>query len=329
MITVEDLHWDDIKSNICDHCGACVPFCEWEKCNGDIKEEKLGTCDICYLFCPRTTSSAINYKTSVNNNYSINSLRSAVSSESAQDGSVVTTLLKFLLRDNLIDAAILTRRNEEWKPETFVATTERDIESASGSKYSIVPAVSTLKEATDNYERVAFVGVPCQIRALRNIQLQEKHDLKANRIILAVGLFCMENFIYDSLKGFVEDQGIKISDVKKFDISSGKFKIHTGPEIIEKPIKELNDHVWPICHSCVDFTSDFADISVGSVGSKNGFSTVLARTEIGHEMLGKMMEKNLFEVEPELNLPLLEKLKNDKMKNIENLSEEVKEILLY
>lgn len=329
MITVEDLHWEDIKRNICGHCGACVPFCEWEKCKGDIKYDKLGTCDICYLFCTRNASSAINYNTKVTNYYSITSVKSVVPSENSQDGSFVSTLLKFLLRDNIIDSVIMTRRNEAWKPEAFIATTESEIDSASGSKYSIVPAVSLLKEATEKYKKIAFVGLPCQIRALRNVQLQKKHNFNADRIILAVGLFCRENFIYENLKGFVEKQGFKMADVKKFDISAGKFKIYYDSSITEKPIKELNDHVWPICHSCIDFTSDFADISAGSVGSKKGFTTVLVRTQVGKEMFGKMIEKELFTIDHELNLPLLEKLSNDKRKNIENLPEDVRKILLF
>ncbi len=328
MITIEDLHWDEIKNNICGHCGACAPFCEWERCKGDIKEEKLGTCDICYLFCPRTSSSAINYKTSVGNNFLKYSVKSVVASESAQDGSFITTLLRFLLRDKIIDSAIITRKNEEWKPEAFVATTEKDIESASGSKYSIVPVVSLLKEATDKYEKVAFVGLPCQIRALRNMQLQKKHNLNAEKIVLAIGLFCRENFRYESLKGFVESQGVRMADVKKFDISAGKFKIYSGSTVIEKPIRELNGQVWQICHSCVDFASDFSDISAGSVGSKKGFTSVLVRTETGREIFRKVMDNNFFVVEPELDLSLIEKLANDKKKNIENLSEEVKKILL-
>lgn len=328
MITLEDLRWNEIKENICGHCGACMPFCEWEKCKEDISEEKLGTCDICYLFCPRTSSSAINYKTNIKNDFSMKSVKSVEVSDRTQDGAFVTTLLKFLLRENIIDSAILTRKNEEWKSVPFIATTEEDIESASGSKYSIAPALSLLKEATDKYERIVFVGLPCQIRALRNVQLQKKHKLNAEKIIIAIGLFCRENFIYESLKGFVESEGIQMAAVKKFDISAGKFKIYSDSTIAEKPIHDLDELVWPVCHACVDFASDFSDISAGSVGSKKGYSTVLIRSEIGNKVFEKIMEKNLFVVENEVNLSLIEKIANDKKKNIENLSEDVKKILL-
>jgi len=41
-----------------------------------------------------------------------------------------------------------------------------------------------------------------------------------------------------------------------------------------------------------------------------------------------MMEKNLIIVENEVDISQIEKLANDKMKNIENLSDDVKKILL-
>jgi len=45
-------------------------------------------------------------------------------------------------------------------------------------------------------------------------------------------------------------------------------------------------------------------------------------------LFGKMMEKNLIIVENEVDISQIEKLANDKMKNIENLSDDVKKILL-
>jgi coenzyme F420 hydrogenase subunit beta len=43
--------------------------------------------------------------------------------------------------------------------------------------------------------------------------------------------------------------------------------------------------VRAVCTYCTDFTSRLADISVGSVGSPQGFSTVITRSKKGEEML--------------------------------------------
>ncbi len=355
MISVEDLNWEEIKDNICGHCGACIPHCEWEKCQGNIEDNRLGSCDICYLFCPRSSLSGINKEfikniDSINKDfdklieirgYPVKEFFSAKSIESyntnnngitsVQDGGFVTTLLKFLLRTNKINAAVVVRRTEEWEPIPFVATTEKDVEIASGSKYTISPALAVLKEAIEKNEKVAFVGVPCQIRALRNMQLQDKHNLNLDRVKIAIGLFCRENFSYKGLREFVQKEGVDIRKVKKFDISAGKFNIIVGSnsetKVIEKPIKELKDAIWPICHSCLDFTSEFADISVGSVGSKKGYNTVLVRTEEGYKLFRDLMERNLITIDNIESFSWVDKLTDDKRKNIERLTMEAKKIL--
>lgn len=352
MITIDDLHWNEIKGNICGHCGACIPHCEWEKCQGNIEDSRLGTCDICYLFCPRSSLSGINKGAikdidninkdfdrlidvkgyPVKTSFSAKSVKGAENENvNVQDGGFVTTLLKFLLREKKVNAVVAVRRSEEWEPVPFIATTEKDIESASGSKYTISPALSILKEATDKYENIAFVGVPCQIRALRNMQLQDKHNINLDRVKIAVGLFCRENFSYKGLREFVQKEGIDIRKVKKFDISAGKFKIYVGSNsdttVTEKPIKELNNYVWPICHACLDFTSEFADISVGSVGSKKGYNTVLVRSEEGYRLFRDLMERNLVTIEEIESFSWIDKLTNDKRKNIERLTLDAKKIL--
>ena len=38
------------------------------------------------------------------------------------------------------------------------------------------------------------------------------------------------------------------------------------------------------CGPCFDFASELADISVGSVGSSDGWSTVLTRTDAGEKL---------------------------------------------
>lgn len=372
MITLEDLHWDDIKGNICGHCGACIPHCEWEKCQMNskkIEDNRLGTCDICYLFCPRSSLSGINkgfvknidninkdfdgllnvrgypVKTSFSaKSVSIKNDGNGSNPTSVQDGGFVTTLLKFLLKEKRIDAALIVKRSEDWDTIPFIATTEKDIDSASGSKYTISSTLSLLKDAIDKYEKIAFVGVPCQIRALRNMQLSiqsSNKNLNLDKVKFAIGLFCRENFSYAGLREFVRNEGIDITKVKKFDISAGKFRVYVNSNdndssdnsndnrIIEKPIKELEEYVWPICHACLDFTSEFADISVGSVGSKKGYNTVLIRSEEGYKLFRDLMERNLIAIE-DINterFSWVDKLTNDKRKNIERLTSEVKNIL--
>lgn len=47
---------------------------------------------------------------------------------------------------------------------------------------------------------------------------------------------------------------------------------------------------------CMDYTAELADISVGSVGSEEGWSTVFVRTEKGEEVVESAVEKGYVEV---------------------------------
>ena len=50
-------------------------------------------------------------------------------------------------------------------------------------------------------------------------------------------------------------------------------------------VKDLDVAAERACRFCDDFTSQFADVSVGSVGSKKGYSTVIVRSKAGEKLV--------------------------------------------
>jgi len=71
-------------------------------------------------------------------------------------------------------------------------------------------------------------------------------------------------------------------------IHKGNFIVETDKEVKEVPIKVVAPLARKGCHFCQDYTSYYADISVGSVGSDDGWSTVFVRTEIGEKYINKV-----------------------------------------
>ncbi|RZN15711.1 MAG: hypothetical protein EF812_01635 [Methanosarcinales archaeon] len=59
--------------------------------------------------------------------------------------------------------------------------------------------------------------------------------------------------------------------------------------------EELDKYTRAGCGVCPDFTSVYADISVGSEGSPQGWSTVIARTEQGKQLYQMLLDKELIE----------------------------------
>jgi len=146
-----------------------------------------------------------------------------------------------------------------------------------------------VKEAMENgCQKIGFVGTPCQIQALRKVQLlEEPYEVGQKKIVLLVGLFCMENFDYDCLmEGLVKGRfGLDPKEVSRFEIKKGMFRvIDRAGAAREVKIEETDEFTFKGCGPCFDFASELADVSVGSVGSSDGWSTVLTRTAKGEEL---------------------------------------------
>jgi coenzyme F420 hydrogenase subunit beta len=117
--------------------------------------------------------------------------------------------------------------------------------------------------------------------------------------ILAIGLFCMESFHYDGLiRKYFPERGIDVNSVTSFRIKKGRF-IASGPdgELLKVKLRELDEYVRGSCKLCTDFAAEFADISVGDVGSEDGWSTVLVRTELGEKVVERLIASGRVEVQ--------------------------------
>ncbi len=195
----------------------------------------------------------------------------------SQDGGIATTLMVYALEQGIIDGAIVTGKGDRpWEPKPFVAMSREDILKARGGTiYNISPPqISWLKEATRSYglDRVGVTGVCCQMQAVRKAQLypMNMRDVP-EKIGLAIGLFCMENFSYKSMQTIVEDHAAQsLGSVKKMEITKGKFWVYTdrGNVATVPPLKDTHKYEQPGCHVCLDYVSNLGDISTGSVGSR-------------------------------------------------------------
>lgn len=269
----------------------------------------------------------------------------------AQDGGIVTSLFAYAFDEGIIDGAIVAATkefahkhpekammdnsnmeyHEPWRPIPCVVTSKADMIAAAGTKYNISPNMNLLKEATRSFglDKIGIVGTPCQMQAVRKAQLYPigMRDVGAS-IALAVGIFCMENFPYQSIIQLVEDHaGMKLESVKKMEIGKGKFWVYAKRgQVVQLPLKVTHKYEQPGCHVCLDYVANLADISTGSVGSPDGWSTVFIRSKIGDSVWAKAMAAGCFETQPiekvKPGLEMVTKLANEKItKNKKTLEE--------
>jgi coenzyme F420 hydrogenase subunit beta len=241
----------------------------------------------------------------------------------SQDGGIVTAAFTYGLENGLLDGAIVADTTDGFKPIPKIAKTREDVLSARGTKYSLCPNMSVVKDAVKEHalEKIGFVGTPCQVTAMRKmIQYPVAFRQTAEHISLIIGIFCMENFPYEGMKTLIEQYArIKIDDVVKTDIGKGKLFVYKKGESepVTIPLKETVPFEQKSCHICMDYTSEYADFSTGSVGSPDGWSTVVIRSKKGKAFIDKMiaagkLETKPIDIEGKLGLPMLEKLSVEK-----------------
>ncbi|MFA5364503.1 MAG: Coenzyme F420 hydrogenase/dehydrogenase, beta subunit C-terminal domain [Candidatus Bathyarchaeia archaeon] len=214
---------------------------------------------------------------------------SAKSSVQGQDGGMATALLLSGFKNKLFDAAIVVKRSVGYKAEAVIATTAEDILNARGTKYSRVKMLSKIGDlVADGKKRIAIVGTPCEVRTARKIQYQllnEHPDLD----ITIVGLFCFEAFDYEKLKAETKKLlGVDLDKATKTQIQKGKFIVQIGENTYSTKVKEFNAAIQGGCAYCNDFVAWLSDVSVGSVGSPEGYSTVIVRSDKGKKLLERV-----------------------------------------
>ncbi len=298
-----------IQTGVCTSCGACVAACprgalEFDEVGRPRLTGKCDACGLCLHQCPRTITTTEGLVSSFISAYKGKSL---VPEVQGQDGGIVTTLLLFMLDKGYIDGAVVTRKSKDagksWKPEPgFVKTREEVLDSA-GSVYSQNFTVKALIDAVkDGHNSIAYVGTPCHIDAVTKMQESPVGlvhvFMRAN--IFKIGLFCMDSFSRDKLEEwFQTEANIPIEDIEKMTITKGKFKIYTkGQETREWPVTQMDHLRSSSCYYCRDLTSENADISVGSVGSPDGWSTILIRSAIAEEILLDAVDAGYIQVDP-------------------------------
>ena len=300
-----DLEKAVIDADRCVQCGVCVAACPTDSIGigeDDLPElVKMCTgCSLCWDFCPRgglqyestwkiTGGESVEGMGRVEESYTA---RVSQRIDGVQDGGFVSALLISLLEAGEIDGALLARASasERWKGEAFLATTPEEVRACAGSFYNQTLALGHVD--FENYDlppnpRVAVVGTPCEIEGIKAMQARPWTwgSSKVEAITLTIALLCTKSFNYEKLmlEEIRDKRNVDLDSVGRVDVIRGKMIVQDleGVTIFEEPIRDFHGAALKGCDECADFMGHAADISVGSVGSADGYSSVLLRSEEG------------------------------------------------
>jgi coenzyme F420-reducing hydrogenase beta subunit len=213
-------------------------------------------------------------------------LFAAKSSVEGQDGGMATSMLVSGMQKGLFNAAIVVQRGNGYRARAITAKNVGELVKARGTKYQRVKMMSKLAELIERGEKkIAIVGTPCEVRAARRIQQTLQSNLQDVEITV-LGLFCYEAFIYEKLKAeTMKLLGVDLDRSEKTQIRKGKFTMEVDGKVYSCSVRNLDKAVENGCAFCDDFVSELADVSVGSVGSPDGYSTVIVRSDTGKKLL--------------------------------------------
>jgi coenzyme F420 hydrogenase subunit beta len=221
-------------------------------------------------------------------------VRASARNDDAQDGGAVTALLTAFLASGEIDGALVSKPSDDpdepWKGVATIATTAAELRAASGSFYNQTMALAELdlsRYALPAKPRIAVVGTPCEVQGLRAMQARRwptgAHRVDA--VVLSIALLCTKSFDYEALilRELEQKRGIDLDRVSKVDVIRGRMIVEyrDGEVAVDEPVKDFHGAALKGCDECADFLGRSADISVGSVGSMDGWTSVLVRTERG------------------------------------------------
>ncbi len=317
LLSYKETLGEIVLAEKCMGCAACVASCPLgclEYLEGKpelIKECEI--CGICAFVCPRYELARPALEESVfgrskKPEEEVGIYRRMVIAQASeekvlqacQDGGVVTALLTYAFENGVIDGAAASGLSQDkpFYPIPRLVTTPEEVLQCAGTRYTYSPNLLAFQEGINqNKKSMAFVGLPCQIQALRKT---EENLLKyVNPLRFAVGLLCTESFTYEGLmeKHIQGKLGIDLHDVKKVNIKAKVLVTTKSGEVKVIPLKEAKQYTRKSCHICTDFSSELADISVGGLGL-SGWTFTILRTGKGEELFDDAVRKGFLKTRP-------------------------------
>lgn len=331
----KELYSEVITSGLCTGCAGCVISCPHDVIGYDHEaggykpfhlEEELGLdnclhgekgCTSCTRACPRFRLwepqadehlfDRLREDDEVAGIYSDILLTRASDDmvhRMGQDGGLVSAILIWAMQEGYIDGALTSyleggADSGSWKAVPGVATNRDEVLAGAGSRYTYSANTLALDEATERgLKKLALVGMSCQ-SSVPPVMWSRKIGKISKPIVFNIGLLCSKTFddaIFEEL--FEAKYRLPKSEIVKMNIK-GVFQIWMRDgSYHEVNLKEC--HAWTRegCTHCPDFAAEHADISTGGIGKDNDWTLTIVRTELGREIIQRMIADGSIEARP-------------------------------
>ncbi len=212
----------------------------------------------------------------------------------AQWTGITSRLAERLLETNAVDAVLTMAPdpNDHWRPVPVLVTKASAMHYCRGMRMGYAPLLALLEPAKERgYKRIAVIGIPCQVHALRGIE----KSLELEQLYV-IGTPCSDNTTTENFHDFLKLIGQRIARAPdeitylefcpdyhvELRFKDGK---HKRIPFLQLPLSQLSPDFFPLtCRTCVDYTNALADITVGYMGGE-GQQWLIVRNERGQALL--------------------------------------------
>ncbi len=214
----------------------------------------------------------------------------------AQWTGIATRLAERLLDSGAVDVVLSVAPDpkDRWKPVPVMITEAAGVEQVRGMRMGYAPLLAMIEPVkAKGYKRVAVIGIPCQVYALRALE----DSLQLDKLYV-IGTPCSDNTTTERFHDFLallSDQPDTITYLEFRADYQVELRFEDGRRkeipFLKLPISKLPPDFFPLtCRTCVDYTNVLADITVGYMGGE-GEQWLLVRNDTGEELLGLIAEE--------------------------------------
>jgi len=106
------------------------------------------------------------------------------------------------------------------------------------------------------------------------------------------------------LEYLLHEHNIAANEIQNVDLTANEYIITTENRVVRIPLSEVKSHIMNSCRTCVDFTSELADLSIGGATPLKDWSIVIIRTKEGEAFFNRAVKEGVIttkkiEAEPE------------------------------
>lgn len=247
----------------------------------------------------------------------------------ASTGGSLTSILVYLLENNIVDGILQVRVNEKlpYISQYVISKSVEDIMNSIGSRYEPTSIFSKINEVKKFDGKLAIVGKPCDISAFK--RYMQRYNLEG-KVYCYISFLCGGTPSINATLDILKDNNVDKSEITELRYRGegwpGYFKAKKLDEDVikmsytESWAKKLSKKVQLSCRVCTDGIGEMADIVLGDAWNldkngkidfteSDGLNITIVRSKIGKDIIDNAIKNDYIKIDREqLDENLLNKM---------------------